>query len=464
MPLRSFKYLLVTGSLLVSGVANGISLQELIESIKTHHPKLLETAAKRNQAEFEEMAASGEFDPIIDQRSNFRVSGYYSGQYLEQKLTKRFEDMGGKTFGTYRISDGSFPGYEGAMRTLAAGEANVGVGLSLLQNRDTDKYRTALQNSLLEKSNWQARERAAINDVVYKGIQAYLNWYQAVLRYQVIDELVVTTETRFRGIKERVEIGDLAAITLTEFSVTLMSRNMALQNAELDLQQAKQALVFYWRDQYGQMRPVSDVPDSIDGVKWPFTHPDEAPDKLQQTIDKHPLVQSLKAQRAQAVNNERLKANDMLPTLDVELKVARDVGGGSVTLQGTETKLGLQFSMPLGLRTAKARHAQARLKVKEVDYALRDLTDELNRDITQALQAIKYAKTLFNMNEDAVVLTEKLLAQELIRFRAGASDLFLLNSREQRAIQAKLELIGAKINLHRRELRYLAGLGTLGDV
>ena len=46
------------------------------------------------------------------------------------------------------------------------------------------------------------------------------------------------------------------------------------------------------------------------------------------------------------------------------------------------------------------------------------------------------------------------MEQENIRFQAGASDLFLLNSRETSAIEANLNMVSAHIKLKESELPY----------
>lgn len=433
-----------------------LTVQAVIESIEKNHPKIQEAAAKRAQAEQEEMAALGNFDTVVEQNTNLRLSGYYSGQFIEHKVSRRFRSIGGEMFGGYRLSGGSFPEYEGEMRTLGGGEANMGVAFSLLQDREVDDERNALQNALLKREHWRAREKAILNQTLFYGLSAFLDWYSASLQYQVIRELVINSEERLEGIKGRVTSGDLAQISLTEFEVTLLTRNQALQKAKLELLLSKEALVFYWRDEFGKMRPVSDIPDDANGIDWPYIIPPLVEDEIQRTIRLHPLVAALAAEQKQAINDERLSANNLLPTLDVEFKVARDVGGGSETLDGTETKLGVNFKMPLGFRTAKAKNAQAKLKVKEFDYALKDLTDSMSRDIHQAIDGIEFSNQILEMNDKTVALTEKLLEQEFIRFRAGASDLFLLNNREASAITAKLERIQARIDFYKQQLSYLA--------
>lgn len=439
------------------------SVQGYIESIKRFHPKLQEAAAKRAEAEYEEMAALGEFDPVVSQNTYLRPSGYYDGQYLDQKVSQRLRNNGIKVFGGYRISDGQFPTYESVRSTLRGGEVNMGVAMPILRDRATDKYRTELENALAEREHWQARELATINATLQKGMEALLDWYQAGLRRDIMKELVETTVQRLDGIKTRVANGDLAKISLTEFNATLMSRKLALLQAEQNLAQARQELVFYWRDENGQMMSTKALPDRLVTLDWPYRLDASRIAQLHQSLPSHPVISALQAEMNKARNNERLKENGLLPQLDLELKLARDLGSGSETLQGTEGLVGLQFSMPLGMRTAKAERFQATEKVKALDFALNNLYDELKRDIASALAVYHYGKDILELNKQQADLADQLLNQEFTRFRAGASDLFLLNNREALSIQARLTAVSAKVKLLESELAVWAVAGQLSQ-
>lgn len=438
---------------------------DIIEAIKHFHPKLHEVAAKRKQANLEEIRLAAAFDPVVSQSTILRPSGYYDGQYIDQKVTQRIAGTSAKVFGGYRISEGNFPEYEGELRTLSAGEANIGIGFSLLQNRETDKDRTALKNALLAQENWRAREQAVLNTTIYKGLSTYLNWYQASLQLLVVSELVEATEARLAGIETRVANGDLAKINLTEFNATLLSRQLSEQRAKRALALAKQELVFYWRDQHGNMRDVEDIPAlSASDIHWPFSLQSHNAEDLTQKVYQHPNVKVLKAEIDRARNNERLSAEGLKPKLDLALKLARDVGSGSDTLTGTEGKIELAFSMPLGVRAAKAKRSQAREKINELNFALVNLVSELERDVLTALTSYNYGKTVLKLNQQQAEVANELLKQELTRFRVGDSDLFVLNSREASAIQAKLSAIAASVDLLKSEIHVLLITGTLIEV
>ncbi|MEQ5809171.1 TolC family protein [Alteromonas sp. NFXS44] len=437
--------------------------ETVLQSILHNHPKLLELEAKGGQRRQELAYAEAAFDVQLEQDTALRTSGYYSGDYLSQRVVNPLGTANAKVKAEYRIGNGTFPYYERYYETLTGGEASIGFAMSLLQNRETDKKRMAIEDARVSMSQWDAEAALALNELVYNGLSAYLDWYESHLNEQIYAALVKTTETRGNAINTRVEEGDLARITQTEFEVTVMQRNLALQDARRKAAQAREKLAYYYRD--AQFRPVSTATlNTVPGdIQWPWMSAAVKPALLQSLIAQHPALTSLQAEMQLAKNKLRLAKNALLPTLDVEAKLARDIGSGPENLTGTETKVGLQFSMPLGRRQAKADEAKASLKLREIEAVVQTTQDALERDMAVGLQALQYGKTMAELQQQQAVLTEKLFSQEQKRFEMGDSDLFLLNSRESQAISARLNAVKAEIEIKRIVLGIYYQTGLLAQ-
>ena len=440
------------------------TIADLFQSIKHYHPLALEKASKRQAVSFQQLEAESAFDLQIEQNSKFRLNGYYDGQYLSQQVSKRLNFMNAEVFGEHRISDGEFPVYEQEYDTLSAGEVNVGVKLSLLQNRDINQFGIAVNNSQFEFAKSQAEEILYLNQLLAKGISAYLDWYQATLYKNIIDDLVTATEQRQQAIETRVNNGDLAEITLTEFNTTLLKRKISLQKAQRTLTLAQQALTFYWRDNYGQMYNVNKIGEAPNQLNWPLGVNNINDFQQQQIIAKHPLLTAKQNLLSQAKNELVLADNKLLPKLDFEFKLARDLGNGKESLMGTEPKVGLKFTMPLGQRAAKAQKSQKQEKIKQIEYSIQASKDQINQNIQQVINALNYARSLFKLEKQQAQVAEKLLQQENIRFDAGASNLFLLNTRESQSFEAKLNSIKAKIAVKKQELKLWAVTAKLNNL
>ena len=447
------------------------TVQELVAAIQRHHPEYLATLARTEQVAGERLEADAAFDVRLVQDTYARSSGYYDGSYAEQRVIQPIQSMNAEVFGSYRISDGEFPVYEAEYQTLDMGEASLGVRLSLLQNRETDKRRLTQVMAAWRFMEAESKQLAELNKLIYKGVSAYLSWYQSYRKVAVVKDLVALTRERITGVQARVLSGDLAAINLTEFETTLLRRQLMENEAEQQFQLARQRLSYFWRtaDSPQYQGDAIDIPPS--NIDWPFrvegsdasslSTSNLSTSGLEATIDAHPAVEALSAKVEQAKNKRKLARNETLPQLDLEVKVARDIGDGIEPLTGTESIVGLSFFMPLGQRAAKAREAIANAEIRSLEYDQIVLREQLRRDLDMSLKALTYTRRILALSRQQEALAETLLRQERARFDEGVSDQFLLISRETTALQAHLKTVDAEVEMLRQELALNATLASL---
>ncbi|MEC8231100.1 MAG: TolC family protein [Pseudomonadota bacterium] len=427
------------------------SISALIDSMVHYHPYVLAINEGNYQAAAELEIARSNFDPVIEQKTNSRVSGYYDGTNLTQRFTNPIEDFNGSVFGEYRISDGDFPSYEGGYETLSAGEASVGVAISLLQNREIDKRRTELRNAGLATSQWQALATSLINDFIYKGIVEYIAWYESALQVSAVKELLATASEREKALVTRVEKGDLASIILTEFKANLLQQKLLLAELKQKRDAHAQMLSFYWRSSTGDMLVINETTPPSD-IQWPFWIGNGQLITLRNALRQHPELDIMKLEQAVVENKSALAENALLPKLDLKASVARDIGSGSETLEGTETKLGLSFSYPLGNRKAKAERAQLQSKQRELQHKLVSTQQAITQRFEQALVYWTQAKDIVELQSENATLAKTLSRVERTRFDAGDSDMFVLNARAQNEIKAQIKEIKARVDLLKAEL------------
>jgi len=462
MVVRRFAWLSIAALLIVGGKSSSVfaqsinakqapSIEAFIESMVNYHPYVLAINEGNYQAAAELEIARSSFDPFIEQKTKSRVSGYYDGTNLTQRFTNPIEDFNASVFGEYRIAAGDFPSYEGDYDTLSGGEASVGVAMSLLQNREIDKRRTELRNAGLATSQWQALATSLINDFVYKGVSEYIAWYESVLQIQAVTELLNTATEREQALVTRVNKGDLASVVLTEFKANLLQQRLTLAELKQKRDMHAQMLAFYWRSPNGDMLPVkSDVlPQSIN---WPYWIGNGQLVTLRKALRSHPELDVMKLEQQVVQNKVALANNALLPKLDLTASVARDVGAGSETLEGTETKVGLSFSYPLGNRKAKAERSQLQSKQRELMHKLTSTEQSIIQRFEQALVYWGQAKDIVELQSENAALAKTLSQVEKTRFDAGDSDMFVLNARAQNEIKAQMKEIKAKVDLLKAEL------------
>ena len=441
--------------------AEGPTVADLLTSLQQHHPKMLELEAKGMQQRYALEAASAAFDVQFEQQSAVRSSGYYDGSMASQRLIKPLPYGNTKLKAEYRLAGGNFPVYEAQYDTLSGGEASIGLTTSLLRNRDTDKKRMAISDAEIAIQEWQASSEQKQSQLFYDGLHTYLEWYKVHLVLQIYESLLDTTLTRRDAIAKRVEAGDMAAITLTEFDATVMSRRLALQSVYQKAEQARAKLAYYFRTDLFEPVPVSELTVAPQDIAWPWLLVPSDIQQFKQQLFSHPVLRQVRMDRKLADNKVSLAKNELLPELTLEAKLAQDFGAGPASLEQTESKVGLQFSMPIGRRQARAELASAQLKGKEIDYQIKQIEDALTRDFDVALVDWRYSQTLADMQEKQASLAEVLFEQEKKRFAIGDSNLFVLNTREASAINSRLSAVKARINVMRSTLNVAFAAGVM---
>ncbi|GGW82170.1 multidrug transporter [Alteromonas halophila] len=441
---------LLSGATLAKPVT--LSVPELVNNIKHAHPYIAAMHEQGVQKQLMLTQSESVFDPRITQQTSSRVSGYYDGAYAAQQFVQPLQSMNARLYSEYRISDGDFPVYEGQYETLSGGEASVGVALSLLRDREIDKDRVSVSNARLAISQWQAEFAGNLNETLYKGISHYLYWLGTALQVESVTALLDTATSRKKGFEERVKQGDLAQADLIEFEANLLQQELLLTELKRELMARQVELAFYVRDQQGEMVSAETFTAALSDIQWPYDVTTSTIMALKNKLSAHPAVLALREEARMLENKQRLADNALLPKLDIKASVARDVGSGPASLDGTEGKLGLSFSYPLGNRSAKAQASAIKSKRNEFAYKQQLMQDKVTQAFNKAYRNWQQATQAASLNQKNATLADRLYDMELKRYNVGDSDMFVLNARESARIKAQMKKIKADIDVYMAEL------------
>ena len=433
----------------ISVPSQALTLQKYLSFVSDNHPEILALDATTGQYGADIQYADGAYDAKLDHNSFSRVAGYYDGLQASQKFSKPLEAYNAEIFSEYRISHGDFPVYEQQYATLSGGEASLGVKLSLLKGRDTDKNRTAMASARLKYKMWSEEAKLAQSEFYYSAILAYLDWVESVSYYKKIEQLVEAGVNRQDGIKRRVAEGDIAEIELLEFETRLLERQVTLLSAERKVQANIQKLRYYMHSN-ASLNDIQNAPSSdATNMTWPIAFKNVVHAEVSSN---HPALAAKAYEMQELKQKMRLATVDLLPKLDVEAKLARDIGSGPTSLQDTEAKIGLYFSMPFERSQAKAKKSRTQFEINALEQKTNALQQSIDAKLQERLINLTYARRLHNMQKKQVVLSRQLFEREQRQFEFGSSDFFMLNNREVDAFQADLKALTARINVFREEL------------
>lgn len=442
-----------------------INLLDVLKSTLQHHPRIVQAYSQRQQAEAKQLQADAVFDWQIDQDSFVRTGGFFDGAILDQSLSRKLPFANAKISAGYRISDGEFPIYENINNTLAAGETYIKASVSLLRDREIDKNRAEIITAGLGIDIVAQQQNLILNDLLLDATLQYLDWRQASERKRIISRLVALAQARQKGIEQQVAAGELAQISLIEFQVTLLQRQAELLAIEQTLQKHAIGLSMFMRDQDGNPMLLPENAQANEKVDDALiTLPQR--EAVYATLRNHPKLVALEREIDQVSADLRLQQNGLQPKLDASVLIANDFGGRgdrSQTLEGVESYISLDFSVPIGLRAAKGKVAQTKAKLVETKAKKKEVLDSIDIKLNQAFTALDNLRQLRDLREAQANIAERLMVEEQKRFDAGVSDLFLLNARETNFTRAQMLALNANIELLMQHFLILAGSATLHE-
>lgn len=427
--------------------AQPLSLAEVLQSSRLHAPQVLEALARVRAAEGRRTEAEGAFDTVVAGVAETRLSGTYDGRQMGATVTRPFASRGGQLYGGYRRSGGDFPIYEDESFTNRGGELKVGALFALLRDRAIDDRRFGLFRADTGVALAETETLLTAIAVQRRAIDAWLEWVAAGQRLRVFRALLAIAEERQDGFRRQVQEGARAAIIVTENEQTILRRRAFVVDSERALEAAAVRLSFYWRGPDGRPRLPDDsrLPAALP-PPLPIDATREA--RASDALGARPDLRAIDLRLAQASEQLRLDENLRKPRIDLKVEASRDLGPeglGGASRSGTETKVGLAFSMPLEQRAASGRIAATRAEIQAFELRRRQLEEEIMVSLDALDADVRATRRLVELAVREREAAVELARAEQRRFALGASDLFLTTVREEAAADAEVRAIDAAL-------------------
>jgi len=412
--------------------------------VGAYHPVVAQTKLRIEAAEQQIMGTRGMLDPKLYSDFNnkeFDGKNYYNKWKSGLKIPTWF----GADFKVgYENNSGDFLNPENNIPI--DGQLELGVSIPLLQNLVYNDRRVAIRQAQLMQEGTVQEQRLVVNDLLFEATKVYWYWVASYGLLQVHLESVETAKIRFNAVKSNYVNGYKPAIDTLEALIQVQNRTFNAQEAEVNFANASLLLSNYlW---FENQTPLELLPSMVPPLPQQVNLPVLSTDSLQKFVlvasTEHPEVNQLKIALTSQDIQRKLYANNLLPDLNVDYSLLS--GNASSWENATNDfgfenyKLGVSFVMPLFLRKERSYMNSIRLKTDEtslkLDLKQREVSNKIsasyNKYITLGNQLVLYKQTVLNY--------QNLYLAELRKFNMGESTLFLVNSREQKTIEARLKL------------------------
>jgi outer membrane protein TolC len=421
-------------------IAKEFSYNEFLGYVKKYHPLVKNANLEVSKAQANLMMARGGFDPKIEvdfSQKQFKDKEYYSILNSSFKIPTWYgiELKAGfdNNEGVYLNPENTTPN-----QGLTSFGISVPIGQGLFINqRMADVRKAKIQIKLSESE----RKLQAIA-VLYDASIAYFNWKKNFDEMKLYETYNNNAEIRLTGIKALISQGDKPAIDSVEAGISLKNRELSLEDSKLKLAKAKLELSnFLWLENNIPLE-MSDslVPETA--LENTLQETLKTNDLLQNdfSLETHPKINALQ-NKIEILNVEKkLKENMLLPKINVGYSYLSEPSYID-NYNFKDYKVGLEFYFPLFLRKERGYLKLAKFKVQENEFALAlektQLTNKISAqkiEINSLLKQKKLAKDLVENNVTMLNSEERL-------FSFGESSLFLINTRENNLVSAKLAAI-----------------------
>ncbi|MUP46969.1 transporter [Gramella sp. BOM4] len=432
-----------------------LGFEEYLNLVKTYHPVVKQANLITEQADANLRSSRGGFDPKIEasyDRKDYKDTEYYDLLNTTFKIPTWF---GVELKAKYENNSGV---YLNPQNTVPEdGLFSAGISVPVGQGLFINERMAALKKAKVFQRQSEVEQQIAVNDILYEASQAYFDWLQSYQELALLEGFLENAEIRFRGIVRSYEAGDKPAIDTVEAKLNIQNRQLGLEQARLDyIKNSLQLSTFLWAEDNvplelrEQVYPRDEIIGQVDEIL-----------EIQQpaSIEDHPVVMSMNYKIEMLEVEKRLKANKLLPKLDLEYNFLTEDYQELNSLNYDDYKFGVNFSFPLFLRKERGDLRLAKIKLENADFDLANKRLELRNKIQALREQVNSYQEQTEIMQDLVNSYQTMLNAEERKLELGESSIFLINTRESSLLSARqkeIQLLNKLLNSKAELFRILA--------
>lgn len=418
-----------------------LSFSEYLGYVKKHHPiaKQAELTIQIGQANL--MKTRGAFDPKIEvdnTRKKFKNLEYYDQLNATFKIPTWY---GVELKGNFEQNDGVFLNPQSNVPDN--GLYSAGISASLGQGLFINQRMADLKKAKLFREQTVADREILVNQILFDASLAYFNWLQAYNETRIYEQFLKNSKIRFQGVKRGTENGDKAAIDSIEAGISVKNRTLGLEQARVKLMKTSLDLSTYlWLtdaipiELQPNVIPDAFIEDSVDDVLEISGVP-----LTDFVLENHPKLRSLNFKFQGLEVDKRLKANKLLPKVDVQYNFLTQDAGMAKSFNVNQYKGGFSIAFPLFLRKERGDLKLAKFKLQDSKFDISNARITIQNKVLALYRELESFETQNDLIYDIVNDYKTMLNAEERKFSFGESSLFLINSREKSLIDIQLKAI-----------------------
>lgn len=406
------------------------------------HPAAQQADLLPEQAASVLLRAKGGFDP--------RLFGDYSEKRFNGKQYFQFSETGVKwpvragleLKGSFNYARGNFLNPENSLP--ANGQAAFGVEWSLGQGLLYDDRRAALDDARVTAEFNRALRASSLNDLLFNAAKAYWSWFFAANTLEITQNALEQVRIRHVSLVESFIQGDKPAMDTLETFIQLQNRQLDLQFARMEARTSALELVnFLWTNPSAPLDTALLPTPPADNMLS-----SQLPDLNNFAAATHPDLLQYAAKRKALDIERKLKFEKKKPVLNVSYALLGNqwaffptAGLEGPSVVANDMKWGVNVYYPILNRKARGDYDLTKIKISQTDLLIqqkiREITTKTGQYVTEANTLLAQVNTFRQITENY----RTLLDAEIEKFAQGESSVFLINTREQRWLDARIKYL-----------------------
>ncbi|WP_312075475.1 TolC family protein [Chryseobacterium sp.] len=422
-----------------------ISAAEFINVVKNYHPLALKYQLQNRLAEQEITRARGGFDPVLAGKlgeKNIDGTKYYEQKNIELGIPTWY---GIDVHGSYNHLDGKKLNNS----DTKGGLYQFGVTVPLAKNLLYDKRRAMLDQAKFGLKMTEAEQAVLTNELLLEAENTYWEWVQNYEIYKLKSEIVDINKERLKLTRKTFEFGEKPAIDTIEALSQLQSFELQQRDAFLSFVKSTQQLQLYlWKDNQ-QFYEISAMIYPSDNLAEHLAYSDFEfliNDVESRQINSHQSILYYNQKQNILESERRLKWQSFLPKIDFTYNFfnKENYSADFLPLFDNNFQYGLKLEIPVFQREARANYQMAKIKLNQNQLDTNIKIRELDVKIETYKNEIQNYHTQIDLSRENLQNYRKLLYAEETRYSNGESSLFLINSRENKVIEAQEKFISIR--------------------
>ncbi|TAE74356.1 MAG: TolC family protein [Bacteroidetes bacterium] len=437
---------------------NTLTLKEFYDQIMAYHPLVKQASTLPDFAKQELRMARGGFDPKLAasySRKDFDKKTYYD--HLEGKL--KAPTWIGNVFVGAERNRGDLLNPEST--TDRNGLATMGIDVPLGKDFWIDQRRATLKQAKIFQNIALADKIKIINKILLTAAKDYWEWYFAERELFYLIKGLELAEDRFKAVKLRVTLGELAAIDSVQAKIIYQERKIQLNQANLEVKNSRLTVMNYiWGDNDLPLVLSDDV--NPENPNWESNPTNEIETLVAFAKENHPEILKIKGKVNQLEVERQLGQNSLLPVANFQYALLQNMQPATESTRlnfEKNFKLGLDFEFPLFLRKERGKLGQTKIKKFQNELDLRQTQRDIETEIRKSYNELLNLRLQIAEQTSMVQNYQILRDGEYRRFLNGESSLFLINTQETKLIESQIKLESQKMKFEKARAMLLWAIG-----